>query len=103
MTEWTVILNKFEERDNRLYINGKKVIAGWESYTGWYWFATEVIQHQDTIINEKEYKNDVIYHGFVQGFEEEWGDFSKAEIESLGENVVWKIPQENLVFSGRRN
>lgn len=41
-------------------------------------------------------------YGYVQGMEEEWGDFSEAEIDSLG-NKAWKIPQKNLSFSGRRN
>ena len=33
--------NKFEARGDDLFINDKKVIKAWESYTGWYWFATE--------------------------------------------------------------
>jgi len=47
--------------------------------------------------------NDVIWFGLVQGFEEEWGYFSQAEIESLGKYKIWEIPKKNLPFSGRRN
>jgi hypothetical protein len=30
---------KFEEKDEKLFIDGKEVIRGWESFNGWYWFA----------------------------------------------------------------
>jgi hypothetical protein len=84
----------FEEKGDNLYINGKKVLKGWESFTGWYWFATEKV--------EDDWNGKPLWYGFVQGLEEEWGDFSEAEIDSLG-NKAWKIPQKNLSFSGRRN
>ena len=84
----------FEEKGDNLYINGKKVLKGWESFTGWYWFATEKV--------EDDWNGKPLLYGFVQGLEEEWGDFSEAEIDSLG-NKAWKIPQKNLSFSGRRN
>ena len=35
---------EFQERDGKLYINGEEVLRGWESMTGWYWFATEKMQ-----------------------------------------------------------
>ncbi len=48
-------------------------------------------------------KDDTIYFGLVQGHEEEWGDFSKAEIDSLIKTGrVWEIPKKNLPYSGRR-
>jgi hypothetical protein len=93
---------KFEEKDDGLYIDGKKVLRAWESFSGWYWFATEKIGTQDSDIGGKVYKNDTIWFGFVQGFEEEWGSFSQAEIESLAPKT-WEIPQKNLIYSGRRN
>jgi len=92
---------KFESKGDQLYINGKKVLRGWESYTGWYWFATERVRKQDSVINGKVYKDDQIWFGFVQGLEEEWGYFSQAEIESLAPKT-WEIPAKNLPFSGRR-
>lgn len=88
-------MNKFESKDNKLYINGKVVLKGWESFTGWYWFATEI---------EKETYNDLpVYFGFVQGFEEEWGNFTESELNDLIKlNQVWEIPQKSLSISGRR-
>lgn len=90
---------RFKGRD--LYIDGKKVIKGWESFSGWYWFATEEAYKQDSLINGKEFPDDIIYFGLVQGFEEEWGYFSKAELESL-KPKVWEIPKKNLPWSGKR-
>lgn len=92
---------KFTTKKDNLYIDGKKVIKGYESFSGWYWFATDIVQKQDTLLNGRVYKNDTIYHGLVQGFEEEWGDFSKAELESL-KPKVWEINKQDLVYSGRR-
>lgn len=92
---------KFETRGDDLYIDGKKVIKGYESFSGWYWFATDIVQKQDTFLDGKVHKDDTIYFGFVQGLEEEWGDFSKAELESL-KPKIWEIPKKNLVYSGRR-
>lgn len=72
-----------------LYAGPHRVLKGWESFSGWYWFGVEKINEDDT------------WFGYVQGIEEEWGYFSEAEIKSLG-NLAWKIPQKNLPFSGRR-
>jgi len=91
---------KFESKGEKLFIDGKKVLRGWESFTGWYWFATEKAYKQVSLING-EGVNDTIWYGLVQGHEEEWGNFSQAEIESLGLKA-WKIPKKNLHFSGRR-
>ena len=90
-----------------LFINGKKVLKGWESFSGWFWFATEKVEERKagsktggSIINGKEI-NDVIWYGLVQGLEEEWGNFSQAEIESLSPKT-WKIRQNDLIYAGRR-
>ena len=91
---------EFEERDGKLFIDGKEVLRGWESFTGWYWFATEKVREQKSLIDGK-WVEDTIWFGFVQGFEEEWGDFSQAELESL-KAQVWEIPKRNLPWSGRR-
>jgi len=92
---------KFETKGKDLYIDGKKVLRGWESFSGWYWFATEKAYKQDSQIDAHVYKNDTIWFGYVQGFEDEWGYFSQAEIESL-KPKTWEIPKKNLVYSGRR-
>ena len=92
---------RFEDKEGKLYIDGKEVLRGWESFSGWYWFATEKVQEQESIINGKHVK-DTIWFGYVQGLEEEWGDFSQAEIESL-KPKTWEIPKRNLPWSGRRS
>jgi len=82
-------MNKLETREDGLYIGKKKVLKGWESFSGWYWFATEL--------------NDNGYHfGFVQGHYDEWGSFSQEELESLG-NRVWEIKDIDLPHAGRRD
>ena len=93
-------MNRFDARNGKLFINGIRVLRGWESFTGWYWFATEKVRTQTSIINGKPVK-DTIWFGLVQGFEEEWGNFSQAEIESLRPRT-WEIPKKNLPWSGRR-
>jgi hypothetical protein len=90
----------FKERDGKLFINDKEVLRAWESFTGWYWFATEKVQEQKSLIDGR-YVKDTIWFGFVQGFEEEWGDFSQAELESLTP-MVWELPKKALPWSGRR-
>ena len=92
---------KFDSEGNDLYIDGKKVLRGWESFSGWYWFAIEEAYKQDSLINGQVYKDDTIWFGYVQGLEDEWGYFSQAEIESLRPKT-WEIPNKNLVYSGRR-
>ena len=84
---------KFESDGDGLFIDSKPVIKAWESFSGWYWFATEA---EDT-------EDGKIYFGFVQGFEEEWGYFSEKELnEVIATGQVWEIPAKNLPFSGRR-
>jgi hypothetical protein len=93
---------EFTSKKGELYIDGKQVIKGWESYSGWYWFATEKVQMQDSVINGKVHASDQIWFGLVQGFEEEWGDFSESEIMALAPKV-WEIKKINLPSSGRRD
>ena len=92
---------KFETKGENLYIDGKKVLRGWESFTGWYWFATEKAGQQLSDFGDGKGVPDTIYFGLVQGLEEEWGYFSQAEIESLRPKT-WEIPKKNLPYSGRR-
>lgn len=99
---------KFEERKDGLYIEGQKVLRAWESFSGWYWFATEKIEVRKvgkkgggSLIDGKE-MDDVIWYGFVQGLEEEWGDFSEAELNSLGKYRVWELKGDGLRCAGRR-
>lgn len=66
-----------------------KVIKVYESFSGWYWFATEYNPHTE------------IFFGFVQGFECEWGTFSKTELEELSPKV-WEVGPEHWSYTGRR-
>jgi hypothetical protein len=91
---------KFTTDGKDLFIDGKKVIKAWESFTGWFWFAIEKAYEQESLI-DGEGVDDTIWYGLVQGLEEEWGYFSQAEIESLGLKA-WRIPAINLPHSGRR-
>ena len=93
----------FRVIDGELWINGQRILKGWESFSGWYWFGVEKIRKQDSIIDGKVVKDDQIWYGLVQGFEEEWGEFSQGEIEGLGKYKVWPIPKAKLPISGRRN
>jgi hypothetical protein len=92
----------FKTDGKHLFIDGKKVLRGWESFSGWYWFATEKREEQISDLGDGKATPDIIWFGFVQGFEEEWGYFSQAEIESLGAQT-WEIPKKNLSYSGRRS
>ena len=101
MNKEAIHVVKFENDGKNLYIDGKKVLRGWESFSGWYWFATEEAYKQDSMIDGQVHKDDTIWFGYVQGLEDEWGYFSQAEIESL-KPKTWKIPKKNLPYSGKR-
>ena len=87
-------MTKLETRDDGLYIGDKKVIKGWESYSGWYWFATE--------LEQKDYGGSPLWFGYVQGFANEWGTFSQDELEAQGWRV-WEIKDIDLPHAGRRD
>jgi hypothetical protein len=98
-----MVVVKFSVKGKDLYIDGMKVLRAWESWTGWYWFATEEAYRQESILPDgRVVKDGIIFFGFVQGLEEEWGYFSLAELESL-KPKVWEIPKNNLPYSGRRH
>ena len=94
---------KFETKGNKLFIDGKEVLKGWESFSGWYWFGTERTRTQDSWLDGGVCKDDQIWFGFVQGLEEEWGYFSQGEIEAMGKFKVWPIKAIDLPHSGRRS
>lgn len=96
---------KLRTKGENLYIDDglggyHRVLRGWESQSGWYWFATKKVGTQLCVLNRKEIE-DTIWFGFIQGYKDEWGTFSQAEIESLRPKT-WEILKENLHFSGRR-
>jgi len=79
--------------DGQLYLRAfgedKKVLKGWESWSGWYWFATEL-------------NNDGLHFGYVQGTYPEWGYFHQTELDSMP-NKVWPIKSIDLPHAGRRD
>ena len=94
-------MTKFEIKENELYIEGNKVLRAWESWSGWYWFATEMVGEQMSLFGDGKEVPDTIWYGYVQGMDDEWGYFSQAEIERLTP-FAWEIQKKNLPYSGRR-
>ena len=100
-TRTVYVDGEYKSSSSKLFINDKEVIKGFESYSGWYWFAVEISDRQDSVIDDRVYENDKIYYGYVQGFEHEWGYFSEADI-MRAKPKVWAIPMKNLHYSGKR-
>ena len=92
---------KFDTDGKHLYIDGQKVLRAWESFSGWYWFATERVREQMSDFGDGRPVKDIIWYGYVQGFDDEWGCFSQAEIESLKPRT-WEIKKCDLPYAGRR-
>lgn len=82
-----------------LHAGTHPVIKGWESFIGWYWFAVEKVEERR--VADGSVADDTIWFGLVQGHDEEWGEFSEAEIRSLG-NMAWPIKPQDLPIAGRR-
>ena len=95
-------LEKFSTDGKDLCVYGKKVIKAWESFSGWYWFATEKDHEQAGDFGDGRATPDTIWFGYVQGLDEEWGYFSEEEIRKLG-NYCWRIKKCDLPYAGRRN
>jgi len=93
---------RFETKGEELYIDGKKVLKGWEDRRlGWYWFGIDGSKKQDTVIEGKIYKSDKIWYGLEQSFIDEWGYFSQAEIEYLKPGIR-EIKKKDLPNAGNR-
>ena len=79
-------------------IKGKPVIDIYEALDGSYWFITEKLYKQDSVIDGKVYKDDQILFGYVRLSAcpefAEWGNVSETELKLLG-NWVWKVPKMN--------
>lgn len=79
-------------------IKGKPVIEIYESFDGSYWFITEKLYEQDSVIHGKVYKDDQILFGYVRLSAcpefAEWGNVSETELKLLG-NRAWKVPKKN--------
>ena len=82
-------------KDGKLFVRDKEVIKGYESFSGWYWFVTE--------IEEEDYSGHPLFYGFVQGHEDEYGSFWYGELLPLIEQgKVWEIKPQDLPHAGRR-
>ena len=79
-------------------VKGKPVIEIYESLDGSYWFITEKLYKQDSVINGKVYKDDQILFGYARLAAcpeyAEFGNISETELRLLG-NWVWKVPKMN--------
>jgi hypothetical protein len=79
-------------------IEGTPVIDIYESFDGSYWFVTEKVWRQDSVIGGKVYPNDQILFGYVRLSScpecAEWGYFSEAELKSLGSRI-WKVHRQD--------
>ena len=95
-------MTRFESKDNQLYLDGNKVLKGWESFSGWYWFATEDHGEHEYLIGGKPVRGRA-YFGLVQGFEEEWGNWTTVEMDPLiRKGKIWEIKTQDLPYAGRR-
>jgi hypothetical protein len=86
------------EKDKIVTIKGEPVIEVYESFDGSYWFITEKLYKQDSVINGRVYKDDQILFGYARLSAcpeyAEFGNISETELKLLG-NRVWKVPKEN--------
>lgn len=95
---------QLETREDGLYVDGKRVLKGWETVTGWYHFALEDLGDAEVMLDRERSATGRQYFGFVQGFEEEFGEFNTAEFEKLiREGKMWQIRSEDLPYAGRRS
>lgn len=65
-----------------------------DPYGSWKWYVIEgsrLEQGNATILEGKEYPNDMILYGLVEGFENELGDFSLTELELI--KTPWGMPR----------
>jgi len=82
-------------KNGKLYVGDKEVIKGYESFSGWYWFATE--------LEDGDYMGHPLYFGYVQGMDNEWGSFWMGELQPLIDKMmVWEIKPQDLPHAGRR-
>lgn len=66
----------------------RRVLKGWESLSGWYWFSFEETEPG-------------LHYGLVQGLYNELGYFSEDELKTV--STIWRIKKHDLPYAGRRN
>jgi len=65
-----------------------------DPYGYWTWYVIEgsrLEEGEATVLDDKEYPNDMILYGLVHGFENELGDFSLTELELI--KTPWNTPR----------
>ncbi len=79
-------------------IKGKSVTEIYEALDGSYWFITEKLYKQDSVINGKVYRDDQILFGYARLAAcpefAEFGKISETELKLLG-SKVWKVPRSS--------
>ena len=79
-------------------IHGEPVIDIYESFDGSYWFITEKLYKQDSVIGGKVYKDDQILWGYAKLSAcpeyAEFGKISETELNLLRPRI-WKVPRKN--------
>lgn len=94
---------KLETKDGALYVDGRRVLKGWETITGWYHFALEDLGDMEVMLDRERSAVGRQYFGFVQGFENEFGEFNTAYFEELiRQHKMWEIKPQDLPHAGRR-
>lgn len=83
---------------HKVTIKGEPIIEIYESFDGSYWYITEKLYKQDSVIDGKVYYNDQILFGYARlsmcPEYAEFGNISETELKLLG-NRVWKVPKSN--------
>jgi hypothetical protein len=67
-----IYMTKFETKENELYIAGNKVLRAWESWSGWYWFATEKVGEQLSLFGDGKEVPATIWYGYVEAMDDRW-------------------------------
>ena len=89
-----------------------ELIEMWESYTGWYWYITEIEKEGYEGIIEIDANGKEITEfghaafGYVCGLENEWGSIWMPDLERLTrakdpEQMAWKVNKENWIGNSR--
>ncbi len=84
--------------EEKATIQGEPIIEVYESYDGSYWYITEKLYKQDSIIGGKVFKDDQILFGYARlsvcpEFAE-FGKISETELNLL-KPKIWKVPKTN--------
>lgn len=76
-----------------------------DPYGSWAWYVIEGSRHEQgnaTILEGKEYPDDMIFYGLVEGFENELGEFSLAELELIKTTCGMQRIERDLYFEPMR-